>query len=51
MKPLCTQLAQETGETAMETIAETIGGDVKPRQVHKILQNYRHERRKNYEVE
>jgi citrate synthase len=24
MKPLCVQLAQETGETAMETIAETI---------------------------
>lgn len=31
-----------------QTIAESVGAGVKPRQVHKVLQNYRHERRQNY---
>ncbi len=31
-----------------QTISEQMEGAVKPRQVHKILQNYRHERRQNY---
>ena len=34
-----------------QTIAEQLGGNVKPRQVHKVLQNYRHERRDDYVVE
>jgi hypothetical protein len=33
-----------------QTIADEIGGNLKPRQVHKVLQNYRHQRRKNYSV-
>jgi hypothetical protein len=32
-----------------QTIADRIGGDLKPRQVHKVLQNYRHERREQYQ--
>jgi hypothetical protein len=31
-----------------QTISDQLGGAVKPRQVHKVLQNYRHERRNNY---
>lgn len=31
-----------------QTIAEQVGGSLKPRQVHKVLQNYRHERRTEY---
>lgn len=31
-----------------QTISEELSGEVKPRQVHKVLQNYRHERRQNY---
>lgn len=31
-----------------QTIAEQLEGSVKPRQVHKVLQNYRHERRSEY---
>jgi hypothetical protein len=31
-----------------QTISETMEGLVKPRQVHKVLQNYRHERRRDY---
>jgi hypothetical protein len=31
-----------------QTISEELGSAVKPRQVHKVLQNYRHERRVNY---
>jgi hypothetical protein len=34
-----------------QTIAEQLGGSVKPRQVHKVLQNYRHERRDAYQPE
>ena len=34
-----------------QTIAERLEGSVKPRQVHKVLQNYRHERRNDYVVE
>jgi hypothetical protein len=34
-----------------QTIAEQIGGTLKPRQVHKVLQNYRHERRAAYSTE
>lgn len=33
-----------------QTIAEQLEGAVKPRQVHKILQNYRHDRRESYSV-
>ncbi|MCC6743319.1 MAG: hypothetical protein IT175_05595 [Acidobacteria bacterium] len=31
-----------------QTIAESLGGSLKPRQVHKVLQAFRHERRANY---
>lgn len=31
-----------------QTIAEQLGESVKPRQVHKVLQNYRHEQRDSY---
>ena len=34
-----------------QTIAEQLGGNVKPRQVHKVLQNYRHDRRSDYVLE
>jgi hypothetical protein len=32
-----------------QTIADQLGGDLKPRQVHKVLQNYRHQRRQQYQ--
>ena len=32
-----------------QTIADQIGGAIKPRQVHKILQSYRHNRRREYQ--
>lgn len=31
-----------------QTISDELKDSVKPRQVHKVLQNYRHDRRKNY---
>jgi hypothetical protein len=31
-----------------QTIAEQLGGSLKPRQVHKVLQTHRHDRRANY---
>jgi len=31
-----------------QTISDRLGDNVKPRQVHKVLQNYRHERRETY---
>jgi hypothetical protein len=34
-----------------QTIAEKIGSPLKPRQVHKVLQSYRHEQRMNYGAE
>jgi len=34
-----------------QTIAEKIGAPLKPRQVHKVLQTYRHDRRMNYSAE
>jgi hypothetical protein len=33
-----------------QTISDLLGTSIKPRQVHKVLQNYRHERRNTYSV-
>jgi hypothetical protein len=34
-----------------QTISDQLGTNLKPRQVHKVLQNYRHERRSSYSVD